>query len=280
MKGVEMRKNLVKRDWRTMLWAISVWQPVTDLWAKTTAWPVVGKLFGWIVNRDHYDVTFIPINEELEREGSTVVPKQLVAEMIRRSCHRVILPLCMCRVGCRCEHFPMEIGCIFMGEGAKQIDPSIGRAVSVEEALEHMERSIAAGLIPQIGRVDPDPFMLGVKMKDWSRFLTLCFCCTCCCIAMRNQLNWDPDVRSRMHRLEGLSIVVSEECDGCGKCAKRCFARAMVVEGKRARVTEDCKGCGLCVDACPRHAISIKVVDGDRMLEEAFRRIESYADVT
>lgn len=275
-----MRKNLIKRDWRTMLWAISIWQPVTDLWAKSTAWPVVGKLLGWLVNRDHYDVTFVPINEELEAEGSTVVPRQLVEEMIRRSCHRVILPLCMCRVGCRCERFPMEIGCIFMGEGAKQIDPSIGRAVSVEEALEHMERSIAAGLIPQIGRVDPDPFMLGVRMKDWSRFLTLCFCCTCCCIAMRNQLSWDPDVRSRMHRLEGLSIEVSEECDGCGKCARQCFAGAIAVEGDRARIGADCKGCGLCVEACPRHAISISVADGGRMLEEAFRRIESYADVT
>ena len=149
-----------------------------------------------------------------------------------------------------------------------------------EEALAHVERSIAAGLIPQIGRVDPDPFMLGVRMKDWGRFLTLCFCCTCCCIAMRNQLNWDPDVRSRMHRLEGLSIEVSEECDGCGKCARQCFAQAIAVEDGRARITEDCKGCGLCVDACPSRAISIRVADGERMMREALRRIESHADVT
>jgi ferredoxin len=275
-----MRKNLIKRDWRTLLAAAYIWQPVTDLWAKTTAWPVVGKLLGWIVNKNHYDVTFIPINQELEHDGSTVMPKQVVEEMIRRSCHRVILPICLCRVGCRCQDYPMEIGCIFLGEGAKQIDPSIGRAVSVEEALEHMERSIAVGLIPQIGRVDPDPLMLGVKIKDWERFLTLCFCCTCCCIAMRNQLSWNLDMRSRMHRLEGLAIEIGEDCDGCGKCAKRCFAQAIVVEDKLARITGDCKGCGICVDICPRDAISISVIDSDRMLDEAFRRIESYADIT
>jgi ferredoxin len=275
-----MRKNVIKRDWKTLLWAAAIWQPATDLWRKTTAWPVLGKLTGWIVNREHYDVTFVPINEELEGDESTVLPKQLVEKMIRRSCHRVILPVCLCRLGCRCHDYPIEIGCIFMGEGAKQIDPSIGRPVSVEEALEHMDRSIAAGLIPQIGRVDPDPLMLGIRMKDWKRFLTLCFCCTCCCIAMRDQLAWDPDVRRRMHRLEGLSIEVSDECDGCGKCAKECFAKAIVMEEKKARIGADCKGCGLCVDVCPRDAISISVTDGDLMLEEAFRRIESYADIT
>ena len=275
-----MRKNVIKRNWRTLLAAAYIWQPVTDFWAKTTAWPVVGKLTGWIVNRDHYDVTFIPINQELEDNGSTVLPKQVVEDMIRRSCHRVILPICLCRVGCRCQDYPMEIGCIFLGEGAKQIDPSIGRAVSVEEALEHMERAIAEGLIPQIGRVDPDPLMLGVRMRDWERFLTLCFCCTCCCIAMRNQLSWDQDMRGRMHRLEGLSIEISDECDGCGKCAKQCFAQAIVIEDKLARITEDCKGCGLCVDVCPREAISISVTDGYRLLTDALSRIQNYADVT
>ena len=275
-----MRKNVIKRDWRTLLWAACIWQPVTDFWTKTTAWPVVGKLTGWIVNKEHYDVTFVPINEELEDNGSTVLPKQVVEEMIRRSCHRVILPICLCRVGCRCQDYPMEIGCIFMGEGAKQIDPSIGRAVSVEEALEHMERAIAVGLIPQIGRVDPDPLMLGVRMKDWERFLTLCFCCTCCCIAMRNQLSWDSDIRRRMHRLEGLSIEISDECDGCGKCAKQCFAQAIVIEDKKARIGDDCKGCGLCVDVCPRDAIGISVTDGDRLLTDALSRIQGYADVT
>ncbi|MDY6797041.1 MAG: hypothetical protein SWK76_17425 [Actinomycetota bacterium] len=116
----------------------------------------------------------------------------------------------------------MKIGCIFMGEGARQIYPSIGRPVSVEEALEHVDRAVEASLKPQIGRVDPDPFMLGVKMKDWERFLTLCFCCTCCCIAMRNMQSWNPDMQGRMHRLDGLSIEVTAGCDGCGKCAREC----------------------------------------------------------
>jgi len=77
-----------------------------------------------------------------------------------------------------------------------------------------------------------------------------------------------------------LSIEISDDCDGCGKCAKRCFAQAISIDDKRALIGEACKGCGLCVDVCPKDAISISVVDGEKMLSEAFRRIESYADIT
>jgi two-component system CheB/CheR fusion protein len=76
-----LRKNLIKRNWRTFMAAALIWQPVTDLWAKTTAWPVVGKLTSWIVNRDHYDVTFIPINEELSTVNAELQAK--VADLSR-----------------------------------------------------------------------------------------------------------------------------------------------------------------------------------------------------
>ena len=154
----------------------------------------------------------------------------------------------------------------------------MGKSVSVEEAIDHVDRGIAAGLIPQIGRVDPDPLMLGVK--DRYHFLTLCFCCTCCCIAMRNMPRWSPKVKERMHALEGLRIEVTDECDGCGRCVDSCFAEAIDIDEELARIGGACKGCGICASTCPRDAISISVSDGDGMLAEAFRRIESYSDVT
>jgi ferredoxin len=276
----DFRKYIIGKPtkWGRFTWGIPLWRPFTDRWSRTTAWPVIGKLSGWILGNNHYDVTYVPINAELEAAESTVIPRQVVEEMVKKACHRVQLPLCLCRTGCRCEHFPLEIGCIFMGESAKHIDPSMGRSLTVEEALDHVQRAIDAGLILQIGKVDPDPLMLG--LRDWKHFLTLCFCCPCCCIAMRNMPRWDTSIKDRMHKLEGLRIEVSDECNGCGTCVEACFAAAITVEGERAVIGADCKGCGICASRCPRKAIEISVEDGGRMLAEALRRIESFSDVT
>ncbi len=83
-----------------------------------------------------------------------------------------------------------------------------------------------------------------------------------------------------MHRLEGLNISVSNDCNGCGRCEKACFAGAIMIKNNRATITDECKGCGICADKCPENAMEITVSDGDRMLQAAYRRIESYADVT
>ena len=261
-----------------LLKAFPIWQPVTDFWRKATNWPVLGKYARWLHNEKHYDVTFIPINQEIEKDESMVLPKQVVSEIIQQSCHRVIMKVCLCRVACGCNSYPLEYGCLFLGESAKGIDPSMGRAVSVEEAEEYMDKCIEAGLIPQIGRVDADPFMLG--LKDWDRFLTLCFCCTCCCVAMRKWSQWSPKVKERMHKLPGLKVKVNEECTGCKKCIESCFTSAISIEGGRARISEDCRGCGVCADACPADAIDIIIDDGELMLEEALKRIRRHADVT
>lgn len=266
--------------WGFLLKAFPIWQPLTDFWRKTTNWPVLGKYVRWLHNEKHYDVTFIPINKELEDSDSIVLPKQVVSDIIKKSCHRVIMKVCLCRVSCGCKDHHMEWGCIFLGEAARDADPSIARHASVEEALEHMDRCIESGLIPQIGRVDADPFMLGVKPENWGHFLTLCFCCPCCCVAMRSWQTWSPKVKERMHGLDGLSIEITEDCSGCGNCVEHCFTKAITIDDNRARINSDCKGCGLCVDVCPQNAIKISVKDGDKMLVEAFKRIEQYSDVS
>ena len=265
------------RQWRRLLWLIPIWQPVTDYLSKVTNWPVLGKYFGfgYFLNEDHYDVTFLPINEDIRQGESTVLPRQVAEEVIRQAAHRVILPMCLCRAACGCEEYPMEVGCIFIGEGAKNIDSSVGRAVSPEEAIAHMDWAIDNGLIPQIGKVDPDPIMLGVK--DRKHFLTLCFCCTCCCIAMRNMPRWSPAVKDRMHKLDGLRIEVNDGCNGCGLCVDACFASAIEIRGDKAVIGDGCKGCGLCAEACKRKAIELIVPDGNAMLEEALRHIKSYS---
>jgi UDP-glucose 4-epimerase len=84
-----------------------------------------------------------------------------------------------------------------------------------------------------------------------------------------------------MHGLEGLTIEISDGCNGCGTCVENCFAYAMKMHNGRAYVDfVACKGCGICAEKCPEDAIKIKVDDGNKMLQEAFKRLEACGDVT
>lgn len=264
-----------------MLFFAHLWQPVTDVWSRMTALPVLGAAMRFLHNPKHYDVTFIPINEELNTSESTVVPKQIVEEMITRASHIIRLPTCLCRLGCRCDHFPLDIGCLFLGESTRDADPSLGIPVSKVQALEHMQRAIDAGLILQIGKVDADPFFLQIKSHKWDRFMTLCFCCPCCCVAMRNAKRFSPKITALMHKLEGLKIEVTDECNGCSSCVKSCFTGAISMHEKKARIDHSaCKGCGICAERCPRDAITIEVVDPNMMTQAAITRLEKCAHIS
>lgn len=63
----------------------------------------------------------------------------------------------------------------------------------------------------------------------------------------------------------------TDQCTGCGECARACPDDAVEVEGDLARIDrERCVGCGLCVRACPTGAIdsegvSLRVVAGGKL---------------
>lgn len=264
--------------WKRLKKSLLIWDPATKLAKKASNIPYLGKRLTFFWDEDHFNQTVIPINQELTLDGSTILPVTIVEEMIRKSCHTVKMNLCLCRSACACEGFPMGLGCLFLGDSTRNIHPSMGRPVSTDEALEHLGMAVEAGLVMHIGKVDPDPYMLG--LRDRKHFLTLCFCCPCCCVAMKDFSYFAPEIRARTHRLEGLEVSVSDECNGCTKCEKACYAGAVEMRDGRAFVTDGCKGCGLCVERCPKDAISITITDGNRMVEEALERITTHSDVS
>ena len=265
--------------YRQMLKSAATWQKKTDNWAKSSKLSWFWRYFMWGWLFDKYDVTFIPINEKLEGDGSVVMPKQLLADLIRKSVDRRIVPFCMCRVGCACKEYPMGIGCIFLGEATSQMDPSHGYPATVEQALAHLEKASEAGLTAHVGKIDPDAFWSGIKMEDWDKFISLCFCCDCCCIAMRNKDRWSDEVKTKVHKLEGVQVKVNDACVGCGKCVDRCFTDAIKIVDKKAIIdTDKCKGCGLCIDHCPVDAIDLSVSESDKMVKALYDRIRGYGD--
>jgi ferredoxin len=266
--------------WIDYLMTTPIWRAMTDGAAKASNLPVLGdfvlKMLGH--DKEHYDVTWFPINKRLEDQGTTIVPVDILREYIRKSSHRVIMDQCPCRQGCGCQDYPKDLGCIYLGEATKDMDPSMGRHATVDEALAQVERALECGLQMGVGQVDLDALYFGLQPA--SHFMTVCFCCQCCCVCYRNGNVWSPNLRNLWHKLEGVEIKVTDDCVGCGECVNKCFVGALSVEDGKARIDEaNCKGCGICVENCPADAISIKITDEKKMHDAVVARMDSRVDV-
>jgi ferredoxin len=254
-----------------------IW-PLTELSARMTQWPVVGRFFRWaslpVFTGKNFNISYIPINESIQGTKNTLIPEIVLTELIRRASHRVIIKRCTCRDHHKCKEHPIEGACILLGDGAGEIDTGVAWHVGVDEAIAHMKRQLNDGLIPMAGRVRMDDFFWGVPNRG--RLLTICFCCRCCCTVMRSTQYFPHEAKNSLVKLKGLSFDVdTDKCIGCGDCAEDCFARAItVVEGKAVHSEEKCKGCGRCISICKLKAVNAKVADVDAAAREMIGRIE------
>ena len=254
-----------------------IW-PITWNSAKATRWPLLGGLIAKIAlplfSKKNLNISYIPVNRDLERADDTPLPREIVEELIVRSSHRVIISKCTCRDASSCKNHPVGYGCTLLGEGTRGIDPRIARHVSAEEAVEHLRRTLEDGLIPMIGRVRIDNFIWGVR--DRGRLLTVCHCCECCCTLFRSGKYLPADAARSMVRLSGLSIRHDPGlCTHCGACAGQCFMGAVSVTGGSHNIDMDkCKGCGRCVTVCPQKALSLAIENREELIAELMGRIE------
>ncbi len=198
--------------------------------------------------------SYIPVGITLEVPESAVLPGEAVRRSIAAAPFRFILKTCMCRSLGPCRKYPQDIGCLFLGEGAREIDARLGREATVAEALAHYDRAAEFGLVPMAGRLRWDSIWLGVKNRD--RLTTICFCCECCCYFKVYRF-LPANAAAGLRRLEGLEVLVEACCNGCGICAEVCFIKAMRVENGKAVPGESCRGCGRCAKVCPQKAVKI-----------------------
>jgi ferredoxin len=187
-----------------------------------------------------------------------------------------MMNFCICRESNKCKDYPRDLGCLFMGEAAKRIDPKLGHPVTREEAHTHIRRADEAGLIHVIGRNKLDAVWLDVGPGE--KLLTVCNCCPCCCLwKMLPSLN--GAIAGRITKMEGVEVTVDTSlCIGCGACRKVCFVGAVEIEGGKAHVTDQCRGCGRCVEACPNHAVQITTPTKEA-IENTVKRIQEKVDV-
>lgn len=220
-------------------------------------------------------MSWLPINQDIEGAGEIALPLEVLDRFIEKARHRVIVNFCGCRLAAGCRDYPVDIGCLMMGESALQIPAKSRRQVGVEEAKQHVRRAVRAGLIPITGkaRIDNDIFMI----PDEGKLLTVCLCCECCCITRFSRYA-PAEVLDGIHQpVEGLEIEVTDDCIGCGVCVSRCYIHAIRLEGARAVIGDLCRVCGRCATHCPENAIKLRLVNPDAV-GDVVRRIESMVD--
>ncbi|MHA1862446.1 MAG: DUF362 domain-containing protein, partial [Candidatus Thorarchaeota archaeon] len=188
-----------------------------------------------------------------------------------------IMNFCICRAAAKCKDYPIELGCLFMGEAAEGINPKLGRRVSKEEAHEHVKRCREAGLVHMIGRNKLDTSWLGVSPGD--KLLTVCNCCPCCCLwKMLPYIN--PEIGRKITKMPGVNVRVTDACVGCGVCIDEdiCFVEAISMVDGMAVISAECRGCGRCVEVCPHDAIEL-TIDNMEFIENSIDRVSSLVDV-
>ena len=253
--------------------------------ARATNVPPLGRFFDhWLFEDDDMIclpkdqvVRTIQIDQSIEMPDDVVLPSQVVDYFIEKASVHWIMNFCLCRAGNQCQDYPIELGCLFLGEAALGINPELGRRVTKEEALEHMRRCREAGLVHFVGRNKLDTVWLGIGPGE--RLMTICNCCPCCCL-------WGvlphvtPLISDKIKRMPGVAVAVNGQCVGCGSCTRDvCFVDAIHLVDGHAVISDACRGCGRCVDVCPEEAIEMSIEYGD-FVARSIDRISPLVDVS
>jgi ferredoxin len=255
--------------------------PQRFIMARMTKLPLIGRGIEYLLFEGD-DMVFLPkdsmvaVNEDVSAED-IVLPSQVIESFVFKANYLWIMNTCICRDANRCKYYPIDLGCLFMGEAVLDINPALGRQVSREEALEHLRRCREAGLLHLIGRNKLDPMWLNVR--PGTKLLTVCNCCSCCCL-------WkvlpvlSHKISDKIQRMPGVRVTVTDRCTACGTCQNDvCIPKAISLEGERAVISEECRGCGNCVSVCPEGAIELTIEDPSFM-DSLVPHITSLVDVT
>jgi ferredoxin len=256
--------------------------PNRFLVAKATRVPLLGGLLDrWLFGGD--DLIYLPadrviqVNHPVDLPTEMVLPSQVVEHFIEQASTHWIMNACICRDASGCQDYAIDLGCLFLGQAAMGINPQLGRLVTKAEALEHVRRCREAGLVHLIGRNKLDTLWLGIGPGH--KLLTICNCCPCCCL-WRVLPHVAPRISAKVTRMPGVIVQVTERCIGCETCTQDvCFVDAIRLVDDRAVISDACQGCGRCVDVCPQRAIELSIEHG-RFVEASVARIAPLIDLS
>ena len=241
--------------------------------SKLTRIPILGSIF-------KYPMMFAPERKKFSRgiilnlnvdltdaSQNVILPIDIMKKAMAESSYRAALTHCICRDLHDCQNFPHVLGCIFTGEGARVIvERKVGREITVKEALDHIDRAASLGLIGNSLWLEVEQYFWGIKNENMHRFLEFCFCCPCCCTALKIAKNSGLDVRSRFRSVGWTALIDRHTCTNCGICATSCPVEAIDETPEGTTIDEaKCLGCGICASRCQQSSITLHLIDAKNL---------------
>lgn len=185
----------------------------------------------------------IPVNIHVEGQQRILDLSEM--EKILRDARLVSLGECGCRKKLKKCEAPLDV-CISLDNDAEDmIQKGLAERVSLEEALEALERSHAAGLVH-----------VAYTFEGNEKPEVICSCCSCCCHSMSALVRFG--MPNAVVASEYVAVNDQETCRNCGTCVERCQFKARCLENDKLAYNEArCFGCGVCVSICPTKSISL-----------------------
>jgi electron transport complex protein RnfB len=186
----------------------------------------------------------IPVGQSLQA-GTEIQPYESAAEIVRSAQAWGVLD-CICRkqkalVGEPCSH-PVDV-CMALSQHPGAFDQSsVVRALTVDEALQTLDRAAKAGLVHSVSNSQHG---LGY----------ICNCCTCACGILRGIA--ELGILNAVAHSAFINTVDEDLCNACAACLEGCQFNALHLDLVMTVDALHCVGCGVCVPLCPEEALSL-----------------------
>ncbi len=262
--------------------------------AKKMLWLTKVPIFKQKFRKKHhprgYEVEagqLLPVNIKVGDYDSVIVPKKLMDYFIDKA-GTIVLVDCPCRVTNGCKNHSIELGCVWMGKGAANLDlenlpgGGNGRFATKEEARERVRLAIEDGLVPALGKYRGDA--AAYQVLDYEdEFMNFCFCCSCCCLTAGEKYMND-EWKNMLKPIKGVSIHTDpDKCTGCATCFKVCIYDGLKMVNGKSVHTDNCLLCGRCETVCPEKAISMTFDDPsilDDVMGDIIKRYDKIVDIS
>lgn len=202
-----------------------------------------------------------------------VLPYKIARDVVLEHPEAIAIGECACR---KVSATPCLTGkaaevCMMVGEPwvsfITEHNPKMFRRIGQTEAVEALHAAHERG----------DVHAAYFKKEMKGRFFAICNCCDCCCIGMRMWNMLDGAVPFLAP--SGYSMKVTDDCTGCGACAREdgCPFHAITMDDAAGRAVVDhdkCMGCSACERTCAAGALVLTrdASKGDPLDLEALKR--------